>query len=255
MNINENNIYWLYIYLTNSTFFPTYLHPLFSLVKAHEHVDDVKARCRFVLLMDPSEKCAESLGGEAEEHRGWTHSRTLKQAKLRLINTIKMLLMWTPVFTCRALTTLIWCSSPSAWTQWWNRELMLSWIRWTSSPSTLSNLDSKYSRFTWNQGKVIKELSQNNSLQSTRQECIKKYSTVKRAAAQGVRCVVKYCSCTNSANHTSWSLSQTFTVDYSVPHLIWLYLIYATTSFFLCRPCGFSLWIIKPLVQWFSLNS
>lgn len=49
-----------------------------------------------------------------------------------------------------ALTTFIWCSSPRAWTQWWNRALMLSWIRWTSSPSRLSNLDSRYSRFTWN---------------------------------------------------------------------------------------------------------
>lgn len=56
------------------------------------------------------------------------------------------------VVTCRALTTLIWCSSARVWTQWWNRELTLSWMRWTSSPSTLSNLDSKYSRFTWTKG-------------------------------------------------------------------------------------------------------
>lgn len=52
--------------------------------------------------------------------------------------------------TCRALTTLIWCSSPIACTQWWNREFMLSWICWTSSPSKHSNLDSRYSKLTWN---------------------------------------------------------------------------------------------------------
>lgn len=46
------------------TRFPTYLHPLFSLVKPHEHVDDVKAWRWFVLLVNPSEKCTESLERE-----------------------------------------------------------------------------------------------------------------------------------------------------------------------------------------------
>lgn len=63
---------------------------------------------------------------------------------------------WCPIqslwctLACSALTTFIWCSSPRAWTQWWKRELMLSWIRWTSSPSTLSSLVSRYSRLTLN---------------------------------------------------------------------------------------------------------
>ena len=50
--------------------------------------------------------------------------------------------------TCKALTTLIWCSSLSAWMQCWNRLLMLSLIFITSSPSRDSSLPSRYSRFT-----------------------------------------------------------------------------------------------------------
>lgn len=47
--------------------FFTHLHPLLSFVKPHEHVDDVKARRRLVLLVNPPEKCTESLGREVEE--------------------------------------------------------------------------------------------------------------------------------------------------------------------------------------------
>lgn len=46
---------------------PTHLHPLLSLVKPHEHVDDVKARCGLVLLVNPPEKCTESLEREVEQ--------------------------------------------------------------------------------------------------------------------------------------------------------------------------------------------
>lgn len=38
-----------------------YLHPLLGLVKAHEHVDDVEAGRRLVLLVNPAEKGTESL--------------------------------------------------------------------------------------------------------------------------------------------------------------------------------------------------
>lgn len=69
--------------------------------------------------------------------------------------------------TCRALTTLIWCSSPIACTQWWNREFMLSWICWTSSPSKHSNLDSRYSKLTWNR-KENNKCKMGNFNESTR---------------------------------------------------------------------------------------
>lgn len=50
--------------------------------------------------------------------------------------------------TCSALTTLIGCSSPSAWMQCWNKQLMLSFIFISSSPSRASSLPSRYSRLT-----------------------------------------------------------------------------------------------------------
>lgn len=50
--------------------------------------------------------------------------------------------------TCKALTTLIGCSSPRARMQRWNKQLMLSFIFINSSPSRDSNFPSKYSRFT-----------------------------------------------------------------------------------------------------------
>lgn len=42
----------------------THLHPLLSFVKSHEHVDDVKAGRRFVLLVNATEKGTESLRTE-----------------------------------------------------------------------------------------------------------------------------------------------------------------------------------------------
>lgn len=44
----------------------THLHPLLSFVKPHEHVDDVKAGRRLVLLVNATEKCAESLRAEVK---------------------------------------------------------------------------------------------------------------------------------------------------------------------------------------------
>lgn len=166
---------------------PTHLHPLLCLVKAHEHVDDVEARRRLVLLVDPAEKCTESLRKEAEQKKKIsTHMKNLNSfSKHNDINSLKKFFFllwhvytwavlklgkkekgavtlqhrqfhWCPIqslwcsLACSALTTFIWCSSPRAWTQWWKRELMLSWIRWTSSPSTLSSLVSRYSRLTLN---------------------------------------------------------------------------------------------------------
>lgn len=218
---NEWKQWFLSLRLSPLKVFFAHLHPLLSLVKPHEHVDDVKARRRLVLLVNPPEKCTESLGREAwGEHRHclkseycemfyintkkysslksfWRHSSDTKpnpwfwQAKIIWSQlqshqhlsdasdvAVKCALqpfLWEPsrsswaLITCRALTTLIWCSSPRAWTQWWNRELMLSWIRWTSSPSTLSNFDSRYSRFTWNmvEGQMFKKVRGKFRLQRT----------------------------------------------------------------------------------------
>lgn len=50
--------------------------------------------------------------------------------------------------TCNAFTTLIGCSSPRAWMQCWNKQLMLSFIFINSSPSRASSLPSRYSRLT-----------------------------------------------------------------------------------------------------------
>jgi hypothetical protein len=53
-----------------------------------------------------------------------------------------------PACTCKALTTRIGCSSPRAWMQCWNKQLMLSLIFISSSPSRDSSLPSRYSKFT-----------------------------------------------------------------------------------------------------------
>lgn len=55
----------------------------------------------------------------------------------------------TQLYTCSALTTRIGCSSPRAWIQCWNKQLILSLIFINSSPSRDSSLPSRYSKFTY----------------------------------------------------------------------------------------------------------
>lgn len=45
----------------------SHLHPLLGFVEPHQHVDDVKTRCRLVLLVNPPKECTESLREEAEK--------------------------------------------------------------------------------------------------------------------------------------------------------------------------------------------
>lgn len=62
-----------------------HLHAHFSLVKAHQHVDNIKARCWLVLLMNPTDQCTESLF-ERGKNSNWDtkHLPTLCSRSLKL---------------------------------------------------------------------------------------------------------------------------------------------------------------------------
>lgn len=86
-------------------------------------------------------------------------------------------------FTWSALTTLIWCSSPRAWTQWWNKLLMLSLTFMTSSPSRDSNFPSRYSRFTWSKHIDISHMHSTYSCNSVQYKNIY-FTFIKKSSSQ-----------------------------------------------------------------------